>query len=91
VGALLPPWPSRALALARVRARVTHACGVPKPSSRQACGQPAGTPGASRVLEQRRSDLELLVTYRISLEGLPGVCDQLRARRAIKVEVEPRV
>jgi hypothetical protein len=46
---------------------------------------------ASRVLEQRRSDLELLVTHRISLHGLPGVRDQLRAGRAIKVEVEPRV
>ena len=48
-------------------------------------------PTAVRVLEQRRPDLEPLVTHRISLDELPPAIDELRAGRAIKVEVEPPV
>jgi len=45
-------------------------------------------PTAIRLLEQGRLDLEPLVTHRIGLEELPGAVDELRAGRAIKVEVE---
>jgi threonine dehydrogenase-like Zn-dependent dehydrogenase len=48
-------------------------------------------PTAVRVLEQRRPDLEALVTHRISLDDLPDAIDELRAGRAIKVQVEQPV
>lgn len=48
-------------------------------------------PTAVRILEQRRPDLEPLVTHRISLDGLPDAIEELRAGRAIKVQVEPPV
>jgi len=46
-------------------------------------------PDAIRLLEQRRIDFQPLVTHRISLEELPAAVDELRAGRAVKVEVEP--
>jgi threonine dehydrogenase-like Zn-dependent dehydrogenase len=46
-------------------------------------------PDAIRLLEQRRLDLEPLVSHRIGLEDLPASVDELRAGRAVKVEVEP--
>jgi threonine dehydrogenase-like Zn-dependent dehydrogenase len=45
-------------------------------------------PEAIRLLEQGRIDFEPLVTHRIELEGLPGAVGELRAGRAVKVEVE---
>jgi threonine dehydrogenase-like Zn-dependent dehydrogenase len=45
-------------------------------------------PAAIRLLEQGRLDLEPLVTHRIGLEELPGAVEELRAGRAVKVEVE---
>jgi threonine dehydrogenase-like Zn-dependent dehydrogenase len=45
-------------------------------------------PAAIRLLEQGRLDLEPLVTHRIGLEELPKAVDDLRAGRAVKVEVE---
>lgn len=45
-------------------------------------------PTAVRLLEQGRPDLELLVTHRIGLDGLPEAIEELRAGRAVKVEVE---
>ncbi len=45
-------------------------------------------PDAIRLLEQGRLDLEPLVTHRIGLEELPAAVDELRAGRAVKVEVE---
>jgi threonine dehydrogenase-like Zn-dependent dehydrogenase len=45
-------------------------------------------PTAIRLLEQGRLDLEPLVTHRIGLEELPGAVEELRAGRAVKVEVE---
>jgi threonine dehydrogenase-like Zn-dependent dehydrogenase len=47
-------------------------------------------PDAIRLLEQGRLDLEPLVTHRIGLEELPATLDELRAGRAVKVEVQPR-
>jgi threonine dehydrogenase-like Zn-dependent dehydrogenase len=47
-------------------------------------------PTAVRLLEQGRLDLEPLVTHRIGLEQLPGAVEELRAGRAVKVEVEFR-
>jgi threonine dehydrogenase-like Zn-dependent dehydrogenase len=44
-------------------------------------------PDAIRLLEQGRLDLEPLVTHRISLAELPGAVEELRAGRAVKVEV----
>jgi threonine dehydrogenase-like Zn-dependent dehydrogenase len=46
-------------------------------------------PDAIRLLEQGRLDLEPLVTHRIGLEELPAAVAELRAGRAVKVEVEP--
>jgi threonine dehydrogenase-like Zn-dependent dehydrogenase len=46
-------------------------------------------PDAIRLLEQGRLDLEPLVTHRIDLEELPAAVAELRAGRAVKVEVEP--
>jgi threonine dehydrogenase-like Zn-dependent dehydrogenase len=46
-------------------------------------------PDAIRLLEQRRLGLERLVTHRIGLAELPAAVDELRAGRAVKVEVEP--
>jgi threonine dehydrogenase-like Zn-dependent dehydrogenase len=46
-------------------------------------------PDAIRLLEQGRLDLEPLVTHRIGLEELPAAVRELRAGRAVKVEVEP--
>jgi len=46
-------------------------------------------PDAIRLLEQGRLDLEPLVTHRIGLEELPAAIEELRAGRAVKVEVEP--
>ena len=46
-------------------------------------------PDAIRLLEQGRIELEPLVTHRIGLEELPAAVDELRAGRAVKVEVEP--
>jgi threonine dehydrogenase-like Zn-dependent dehydrogenase len=46
-------------------------------------------PDAIRLLEQRKPNLEPLVTHRIGLEELPAAVDELRAGRAVKVEVEP--
>ena len=44
-------------------------------------------PDAIRLLEGGRLDLEPLVTHRIGLEKLPGAVEELRAGRAVKVEV----
>jgi threonine dehydrogenase-like Zn-dependent dehydrogenase len=46
-------------------------------------------PDAIRLLEQGRLDLEPLVTHRIGLEELPAAVRELRAGRAVKVEVAP--
>jgi threonine dehydrogenase-like Zn-dependent dehydrogenase len=46
-------------------------------------------PDAIRLLEQGQLDLEPLVTHRIGLEELPAAVGELRAGRAVKVEVEP--
>ncbi len=48
-------------------------------------------PTAVRILEQRRPDLEPLVTHRISPDELPDAIEELRAGQAIKVEVEQPV
>jgi threonine dehydrogenase-like Zn-dependent dehydrogenase len=45
-------------------------------------------PGAIRLLEAGRLDLEPLVSHRIGLEELPAAVEELRAGRAVKVEVE---
>jgi len=45
-------------------------------------------PVAVRLLEQRLIDFEPLVTHRIALRELPGAVEELRAGRAVKVEVE---
>jgi threonine dehydrogenase-like Zn-dependent dehydrogenase len=45
-------------------------------------------PDAIRLLEQGRIDFEPLVTHRLGLEELPGAVEELRAGRAVKVEVE---
>jgi 2-desacetyl-2-hydroxyethyl bacteriochlorophyllide A dehydrogenase len=45
-------------------------------------------PAAIRLLEQGRIDLEPLVTHRIGVEELPAAVEELRAGRAVKVEVE---
>ena len=45
-------------------------------------------PPAIRLLEQGRIDFSPLVTHRIGVEELPGAVDELRAGRAVKVEVE---
>jgi threonine dehydrogenase-like Zn-dependent dehydrogenase len=45
-------------------------------------------PEAIRLLESGRLDLEPLVTHRIGLEELPAAVEELRAGRAVKVEVE---
>ncbi len=45
-------------------------------------------PAAIRLLEQGRLDLSPLVTHRIGLEELPAAVEELRAGRAVKVEVE---
>jgi len=47
-------------------------------------------PDAIRLLEQGRIDFEPMVTHRIALEELPPAVEELRAGRAIKVEVEFR-
>ena len=47
-------------------------------------------PDAIRLLEQGRMDFEALVSHRIGLDELPAAVDELRAGRAVKVEVEPR-
>jgi threonine dehydrogenase-like Zn-dependent dehydrogenase len=44
-------------------------------------------PDAIRLLEGGRLDLEPLVTHRIGLEELPQAVEELRAGRAVKVEV----
>jgi threonine dehydrogenase-like Zn-dependent dehydrogenase len=44
-------------------------------------------PDAIRLLEGGRLDLEPLVTHRIGLEELPAAVEELRAGRAVKVEV----
>jgi threonine dehydrogenase-like Zn-dependent dehydrogenase len=44
-------------------------------------------PDAIRLLEGGRLDLEPLVTHRIGLEELPSAVEDLRAGRAVKVEV----
>ena len=44
-------------------------------------------PDAIRLLESGRLDLEPLVTHRIPLAGLPAAVEELRAGRAVKVEV----
>jgi threonine dehydrogenase-like Zn-dependent dehydrogenase len=44
-------------------------------------------PDAIRLLEQGRIDLTPLVTHRIGLDELPAAVDELRAGRAVKVEV----
>jgi threonine dehydrogenase-like Zn-dependent dehydrogenase len=44
-------------------------------------------PTAVRLLEQGRLGLGALVTHRVDLEGLPDAIDELRAGRAVKVEV----
>jgi threonine dehydrogenase-like Zn-dependent dehydrogenase len=46
-------------------------------------------PDAIRLLEQGQVDLEPLVSHRIALEELPDAVEELRAGRAVKVEVEP--
>ncbi|TNC22255.1 zinc-dependent alcohol dehydrogenase [Amycolatopsis alkalitolerans] len=45
-------------------------------------------PVAVRLLEQRAMDLEPLITHRVALEQLPQALDDLRAGRAVKVQVE---
>ena len=45
-------------------------------------------PDAIRLLEQGRIDFEPMVTHRIALEELPPAVEELRAGRAVKVEVE---
>jgi threonine dehydrogenase-like Zn-dependent dehydrogenase len=45
-------------------------------------------PVAVALLEQDRIDLEPLVTHRVPLDGLPDAIEELRAGRAVKVEVE---
>jgi threonine dehydrogenase-like Zn-dependent dehydrogenase len=45
-------------------------------------------PDAIRLLEQGRIDFARLVTHRIALDELPAAIDELRAGRALKVEVE---
>lgn len=45
-------------------------------------------PTAIRLLEQGRLDLAPLVSHRIPVEALPEALDELRAGRAVKVEVE---
>ncbi len=47
-------------------------------------------PDAIRLLEQGRIDLAPLVTHRIGLDELPAAVEELRAGRAVKVEVAPR-
>ena len=44
-------------------------------------------PDAIRLLEQGRIDFEPLVTHRIGLDELPAAVEELRAGRAVKVEV----
>lgn len=44
-------------------------------------------PDAIRLLEQGRIPFERLVTHRVSVDELPGAIDELRAGRALKVEV----
>jgi threonine dehydrogenase-like Zn-dependent dehydrogenase len=44
-------------------------------------------PDAIRLLEQGVIDLRPLVTHRVSLEELPAAVEELRAGRAVKVEV----
>jgi 2-desacetyl-2-hydroxyethyl bacteriochlorophyllide A dehydrogenase len=44
-------------------------------------------PDAIRLLEQRRIPFERLVTHRVGVEELPAAIDELRAGRALKVEV----
>ena len=46
-------------------------------------------PDAIRLLEQGRLDLSPLVTHRIGLDELPAAVEELRAGRAVKVEVVP--
>ena len=45
-------------------------------------------PDAIRLLEQGRVDWSRLVTHRIGVEDLPDAVEELRAGRALKVEVE---
>jgi threonine dehydrogenase-like Zn-dependent dehydrogenase len=45
-------------------------------------------PDAIRLLEQGRVDWSLLVTHRVGVEELPDAVEELRAGRALKVEVE---
>jgi 2-desacetyl-2-hydroxyethyl bacteriochlorophyllide A dehydrogenase len=45
-------------------------------------------PDAIRLLEQGRVDWSLLVTHRVVVEELPDAVEELRAGRALKVEVE---
>jgi threonine dehydrogenase-like Zn-dependent dehydrogenase len=45
-------------------------------------------PDAIRLLEQGRIDFSPIVTHRVAIDGLPGAIDELRAGRALKVEVE---
>lgn len=45
-------------------------------------------PTAIRLLEEGRVDFAPLVTHRIGLDQLPAALDELRAGRAVKVEVE---
>jgi threonine dehydrogenase-like Zn-dependent dehydrogenase len=45
-------------------------------------------PDAIRLLEQGRIDFARLVTHRIAVDELPDAIDELRAGRALKVEVE---
>jgi threonine dehydrogenase-like Zn-dependent dehydrogenase len=45
-------------------------------------------PAAIRLLEQGRIDFEPLVTHRIPLAELPHAVEELRAGRAVKVQVE---
>src|SRR5205823_593072 len=53
-------------------------------------GRPAEVfPTAVRLLEQGRIDFEPLITHRIALAQLPAAVEELRAGRAVKVEVEP--
>jgi len=46
-------------------------------------------PTAVRLLEQGKIDFEPLVTHRIMLPELPEAVEELRAGRAVKVEVQP--
>jgi threonine dehydrogenase-like Zn-dependent dehydrogenase len=45
-------------------------------------------PDAIRLLEQGRIPFERLVTHRVAVDELPSAIDELRAGRALKVEVE---